>query len=234
MPHYNWIIWPKVCYDPCDWCTLKTMWWPSEHAQPPNFYLPWVNLCVRIGILRQLKMQTCMLHWELSGMDDSACMLPRELIWKGVAAPVCPPGRWYGRGWHVLYAPQGVDLRESGSTCMLHKKFIWEGVACPVCSPEGSSRIWEGVAPLVCSQGVDPWRGWLHLLIWEGVPHAVCSPLSWSERSSSTCMLSKELIWRGSSICMLSRKLIWKRQLRLYAPSGSWSGRDSSICMLPR
>ena len=55
---------------------------PSEYAQPPDFYLPCVNVCMsggdkeviaKIGILHQIWMWTC--------------MLPGELIWEGVAPP---------------------------------------------------------------------------------------------------------------------------------------------------
>ena len=65
------------------------------------------------------------LHAPLgAGRDDSACMLPRELIWKGVAPPVCSQGFDPWRGWLHLYAPQEVDLGGDGLSCMLPRGFI--------------------------------------------------------------------------------------------------------------
>ena len=51
---------------------------PSEHAQPPYFYLLWVSVHMSAALKGQTKKRYC-------------------LVWDG--RPVCSPGSWSGRGW---------------------------------------------------------------------------------------------------------------------------------------
>ena len=55
---------------------------PSEHAQPPYFYLLQVSVRGKSAALkgRMIKRGT-------ASHEMQSCMLPRELIWEGVAPP---------------------------------------------------------------------------------------------------------------------------------------------------
>ena len=55
---------------------------PLEHAQPPYFYLLGVSVRVKAALNRLNDNRGSTLC-----VREQTCMLPRELIWEGVAPP---------------------------------------------------------------------------------------------------------------------------------------------------
>ena len=78
----------------CDWCTQKNTCGPSEHAQPPYFYLPGVRVGAKCCAEGSNNKRGTALH------EMQTCMLPRELIWEGWL----PLKTWYDTVWKVTQA----------------------------------------------------------------------------------------------------------------------------------
>ena len=83
---------------------------PSEHAQPPYFYLLRVSVRAKSAALKGGMIKRGTASYEMW-----TCMLPRELISEGVA----PLKKWYDTVWKVAQAAKTCKAHEIVPPCVL-------------------------------------------------------------------------------------------------------------------